>query len=227
MLRHDVSMDLSSISVAGPLFTSGAALIVGGVTRWTQRGVARDRIRWEARLEIAKLNEARFATALDQLIQAADAANRYVVRSADFDVTDYDARETFILPILDPIGRARVEVAALPPFAREALVNEAIEALERLTAPPESQKALRDAWQPDLIGEAITALSRARNAYVELELGLASSQAQHRFWTKVRGQVVAPRRPPQSRVWAERDRSTAQARTTSAPDPAGNGGEPR
>ncbi|GHA39578.1 hypothetical protein [Streptomyces purpurascens] len=81
-------MDLSSISVAGPLFTSGAALIVGGVTRWTQRGVARDRIRWEARLEIAKLNEARFATALDQLIQAADAANRYVVRSADFDVTD-------------------------------------------------------------------------------------------------------------------------------------------
>jgi hypothetical protein len=227
MLRHDDPMDLSSISVAGPLFTSGAALIVGGVTRWTQRGVARDRIRWEARLEIAKLNEARFATALDQLIQAADAANRYVVRSTDFDVTDYDAREPYILPILDPIGRARVEVAALPPFSREALVNDAIETLERLIVPPESKKALQDAWQPDLIGEAITALSRARNAYVELELGFASSQAQHRFWTKVRGHGLAPRRAPQRRVWAERDHSATQARTTTAPEQAGNSGEPR
>ncbi|MGX5209912.1 hypothetical protein ACWKT3_14595 [Streptomyces violaceus] len=108
-------MDLSSIAVAGPLFTSGAALIVGLVTRWTQRGVARDRIKWEARLEVAKHNQARFATALEQLIQAADAANRYVVRSSDIDINDWDAREPYILPILDPIGRARVEVAALPP----------------------------------------------------------------------------------------------------------------
>ncbi|MGW6270418.1 hypothetical protein [Streptomyces sp. NPDC055060] len=221
-------MDLSSISVAGPLFTSGAALIVGGVTRWTQRGVARDRIRWEARLEIAKLNEARFATALDHLIQAADAANRYVVRSADFDVTNYDAREPFVLPILDPIGRARVEIAALPPFSREALVSDGIEAVERLMVPPISHKALQDAWQPALIGEAITALSRARNTYVELELGLAVSQGQYRFWTKVRAHALAPgRRVPRSRVWAERDHSAAQADSTTAPEQAGNSEEPR
>jgi hypothetical protein len=167
-------MDFSSISVAGPLFTSGAALIVGGVTRWTQRGVARDRIQWEARLEIARLNEARFAVALDHLIQAADAANRYIVRSGDIDITDYEAREPYVLAILDPIGRARVEVAALPPFPGDEQVDSAIKALERLVQPPESAKALMAAWQPEALGTAITKLSRARNLYVEVELAFAS-----------------------------------------------------
>ncbi|MER6037954.1 hypothetical protein ABT133_29280 [Streptomyces sp. NPDC001835] len=201
-------MDLSSIAVAGPLFTSGAALIVGLVTRWTQRGVARDRIKWEARLEVAKHNQARFATALEQLIQAADAANRYVVRSSDIDINDWDAREPYILPILDPIGRARVEVAALPPFLGEGLVNEAIATLERLVEPHETGKALRQAWQPDLIGRAITALSMARNSYMELELGLATASRAHRLWANVRQPTLSARSASRgNRVWAKRNQS--------------------
>lgn len=199
-------MDFSSISVAGPLFTSGAALIVGGVTRWTQRGVARDRIQWEARLEIARLNEARFAVALDHLIQAADAANRYIVRSGDFDITDYEAREPYVLAILDPIGRARVEMAALPPFPGDEQVDSAIKALERLVQPPESSKALMGAWEPDAVGKAITKLSRARNLYVEVELAFAS--VKRKPW-----QAVFARRfmfrPSQSRVWAVREQPEA------------------
>ncbi|WP_030617059.1 hypothetical protein [Streptomyces sclerotialus] len=168
-------MGFSSIAVAGPLFTSGAALIVAGVARWTQRGVARDRVQWEARLEVAKLSEARFAAALDHLIQAADAANRYIVRSDDFDVTDYDKREPYVLSILDPISRARVEVAALPLFEGKSTVDQAIKSLEALVAPPESAKELRRSWEPKLIGQAITLLSRERSLYVERALGIASS----------------------------------------------------
>ncbi|MEU6965578.1 hypothetical protein [Streptomyces chrestomyceticus] len=169
-------MDFSSIAVAGPLFTSAAALIVGGVTRWTQRGVARDRIRWEARLEVAKLNEARFAVALDHLIQAADAANRYIVRSDDFDVTDYDEREPYVLPILDSIGRARVEVAALPAFVGKEEVDQAIKSLESVVSAPESAKDLMRAWEPDAIGAAITLLSRERSLYVERTLGVVTPE---------------------------------------------------
>ena len=199
-------MDFSSISVAGPLFTSGAALIVGGVTRWTQRGVARDRIQWEARLEIARLNEARFAVALDHLIQAADAANRYIVRSGDIDITDYEAREPYVLAILDPIGRARVEVAALPPFPGDEQVDSAIKALERLVQPAENAKALMGAWEPEALGNAITKLSRARNLYVEVELAFAS--VKRKPWRA----LFARRfmfRPSQSRVWAVREEPEA------------------
>ncbi|MEU7190979.1 hypothetical protein [Streptomyces sp. NPDC045369] len=179
-------MDLSSIAVAGPLFTSGAALIVAGVTRWTQRGVARDRIHWEARLEVAKLSEARFAAALDHLIQAADAANRYIVRSGDIDVTDYDEREPYVLPILDTIGRARIEVAALPPFEGKGEVEQAIKTLEGLVVPPESAKELKRSWEPKAIGEAITLLSKERSLYVERALGIAPPGEESRRWLRVR-----------------------------------------
>ncbi|MER5476255.1 hypothetical protein ABT026_04605 [Streptomyces sp. NPDC002734] len=159
-------MDLSSIGVVAPLFTGAAALIVGVVTRWTQQGVARDRIKWEAKFEAVKLNVARFATALDNLIQAADAANRYIVRSDDIDITDFGAREPYVFAILDPLGRARIELAALPDFEGIDKVRDVIEALGELIAVHESGKAMRRKWDPKGVDEAITLLSKARSQHV-------------------------------------------------------------
>ncbi|MGV9229279.1 hypothetical protein [Streptomyces nigra] len=109
-------MQLDSIATIAPLFTAGAALIVGGVTRWTQRGVAADRIRWEGKLEVAKFDAARFESTLQHFIEAADAGSRYVVALADIDATDFKQREKHVFAVLEPIGRARVEAQALPDF---------------------------------------------------------------------------------------------------------------
>ncbi|GGY07661.1 hypothetical protein [Streptomyces hiroshimensis] len=43
-------------------------------------------------------------TALDYLIEAANAANRYIARSSEIDVTEYDDRESYTLAILDRLG---------------------------------------------------------------------------------------------------------------------------
>ncbi|MFE2478241.1 hypothetical protein [Streptomyces sp. NPDC059389] len=159
-------MQLDSIATLGPLITAGAALIVGGVTRWTQTGVARDRIRWEGRLEIAKFDVTRFETTLKHLIEAADAATRYVVALGDIDATDYKQREPYVFAILEPIGRARVEVHALPSFPGINEVGVAIRTLEKLAAVPESNDALMAIWDPHGLGEAIKLLSRGRSTYM-------------------------------------------------------------
>ena len=174
---------------------------MSAVTRWTQRGVARDRIQWEARLEIARLNEARFAVALDHLIQAADAANRYIVRSGDIDITTTRRGSRKSLPsLIRLVGPESKWPRFLPPGAEQ--VDSAIKALECLVQPPESAKALMGAWQPEALGTAITKLSRTRNLYVEVELAFAS--VKRKPWRA----LFARRfmfRPSQSRVWAVRE----------------------
>ncbi|MFJ3859804.1 hypothetical protein ACIPRL_26630 [Streptomyces sp. NPDC090085] len=159
-------MQLDSIITVGPLITAGAALIVGGVTRWTQKGVARDRILWEGKLEIAKFDVARFETTLKHLIEAADAGTWYVVALGDIDATDYKQRESYVFAILEPIGRARVEAHALPAFPGIDEVKAAIQRLERLAAVPESHESLLDLWDPVGLGEAIKMLSRGRSTYM-------------------------------------------------------------
>ncbi|MEU1365731.1 hypothetical protein ABZ454_06305 [Streptomyces sp. NPDC005803] len=159
-------MDLDSIATVGPLLTAGAALIVGGVTRWTQRGVARDRIRWEGRLKVAKFDVPRFEITLKYFIEAADAGNRYMAALGDIDATDFKQREAYVFAILEPIGRARVESHALPDFQGIDEVKASIKRLERLVRVPESHDDLFETWDPKGIGEAITLLSKGRKAYI-------------------------------------------------------------
>ncbi|MEV6133041.1 hypothetical protein AB0M05_40685 [Streptomyces violaceusniger] len=159
-------MSLESVATVAPLFTAGAALIVGAVTRWTQRGVAQERIRWEGKLEVAKFDTARFETTLQHFIEAADAGSRYIVALGDIDATDFEQREKYVFAILEPIGRARVEAQALPPFPGIDKVKLSIKTLEKLVAVPESNDALIEIWDPRGIGESITLLSKGRSTYM-------------------------------------------------------------
>ncbi|MER6713129.1 hypothetical protein [Streptomyces sp. NPDC000877] len=159
-------MQLDSITTVGPLLTAGAALIVGGVTWLTQRGVARNRIRWEGKLEVAKFDIARFEATLQHFIEAANAGNRYMVALGDIDATDFKQREGYVFAILEPIGRARVESHALPDFPGIDDVKASIKRLEGLVRVPESHKDLFDIWDPKGIGDAITLLSRGRSMYM-------------------------------------------------------------
>ncbi len=160
------SMQLDSIATVGPLLTAGAALIVGGVTRWTQRGVARDRIRWEGRLEVAKFDVSRFEITLQHFIEAANAGNRYMAALGDIDATDFKQREEYVFAILEPIGRARVESHALPDFPGVDEVKASIKRLEGLVRVPESHDDLFKIWDPKGIGDAIALLSKGRKAYM-------------------------------------------------------------
>ncbi|MFF1675136.1 hypothetical protein ACFVYG_03705 [Streptomyces sp. NPDC058256] len=159
-------MQLASIATIAPLFTAGAALIVGGVTRWTQQGVARDRIEWEGRLEIAKFDAARFETTLKHFMDAADAGNQYMAVLSDIDVTDFKQRKEYVFSILEPIGRARVESHALPDFPGVDEVKASIKRLERLVQIPENNAALLEIWDPVGIGKAIALLSKGRGWYM-------------------------------------------------------------
>ncbi|MDT0422946.1 hypothetical protein [Streptomyces evansiae] len=163
-------MDLQEVATAGPLITAGAALIVGGVTWVTQRTVARERVKWEGRLEVAKLDVARFEAALGHLVEAADAANRYVFSLGDIDATDYEERKPYVFPLLDALGRARAEIQALPEFEGAEQAAKMIKMLEVLVAVPESNEALLDLWDPIGLGEVINALSRARGRHMREQL---------------------------------------------------------
>ncbi|WP_406143463.1 hypothetical protein [Streptomyces anulatus] len=194
-------MQLDSIVTVAPLVTAGAALVVGVVTRWTQRGVARDRIRWEGRLEVAKFDAARFETTLQHFIEAADAGSRYIVALGDIDATDFEQRESYVFAILEPIGRARVEAQALPPFPGLAEVKASIKTVERLVAVPEDNDALLEIWDPKGIGAAITLLSKGRSIYMR-----EATQPEPSWWRR----FLARRRP---RELPEPSRSIASSET--------------
>ncbi|MFC8074455.1 hypothetical protein ACFUN8_02805 [Streptomyces sp. NPDC057307] len=114
-------------------------------------------------MEVAKFDVARFETALNHLIEAADAANRYIVSLGEIDATDFQQRELHVFRILDPIGRARVEVAALPHFQGIDEVKAAIKTLEKIAAVPESNNDLIKLWDPVGVGIAIRLLSQGRS----------------------------------------------------------------
>ena len=166
MVVHHTTMQLASIATIAPLLTAGAALIVGGVTRWTQQGVARDRIHWEGKLEIAKFDAARFETTLKNFMDAANAGNQYMAVLVDIDVTDFKQRKEYVFAILEPIGRARVESHALPDFPGIDEVKASIKRLEKLVRIPESNESLMEIWDPVGIGKAIALLSKGRSAYI-------------------------------------------------------------
>ncbi|MFG3096978.1 hypothetical protein [Streptomyces sp. NPDC048202] len=176
-------MHFASIATVAPLITAGAALIVGGVTRWTQRGVARDRIRWEAELEIIKFNVARFEATLQHFMDAADAGNRYMVALDGIEATDFPQREPYVFAILDPIGRARVEAHALPDFPGIDQVKASIRGIEMLVRVPESNEWLLGVWDPTGIGDAAKLLSHGRSAYMAAATQRVSPK---RLWRRLR-----------------------------------------
>ncbi|MEU1262681.1 hypothetical protein AB0N12_23510 [Streptomyces albogriseolus] len=184
-------MQLDSIATVAPLFTAGAALIVGGVTRWTQRGVAADRIRWEGKLEVAKFDAARFESTLQHFIEAADAGSRYVVALADIDATDFKQREKYVFAILEPVGRARVEAQALPNFPGIKQVRASIAQLGTLVSVPDDNKDVLAAWDPNGIGDAITALSRGRSWYMHQTL-LGTTPRWRQFLSRSRTATRSP-----------------------------------
>ncbi|WP_157862978.1 hypothetical protein [Streptomyces sp. Root1319] len=196
-------MQLDSLVTVAPLFTAGAAIIVGGVTRWTQRGVARDRIRWEARLEVAKFDAARFETTLQHFLEAADAGNRYIVALGDIDATDFEQRESYVFAILEPIGRARVEAQALPPFPGIDEVKASIKGLEKLVAVPESNSALLEIWDPRGIGAAIALLSKGRSVYMR-----EATQPDAPWWHRLLPQRRATELPERAQGALRSDIST-------------------
>ncbi|MFD5545774.1 hypothetical protein ACFWJQ_03490 [Streptomyces goshikiensis] len=159
-------MQLDSIATVGPLITAGAAIVVGVVTWATQKSVAKERIRWEGRLEIAKFDVARFETTLQHLIEAADAGTRYVVALDDIDATVYEEREPYVFALLEPLGRARAEAHALPDFSGSDQVSAAIKRLEKLTRQPEDTKDLLEVWDPHGLGDAINLLSKGRSTHM-------------------------------------------------------------
>ncbi|WP_435273299.1 hypothetical protein [Streptomyces parvulus] len=194
-------MQLDSITTVAPLFTAGAALIVGGVTRRTQRGVAADRIRWEGKLEVAKFDVARFESTLQHFIEAADAGNRYVAALNDIDATDFKQREPYVFALLEPLGRARVEALALPDFPGADDVRAAITQLGQLTRIPKSNRDIRTVWDPQGIDDAISVLSKGRSWYMR-----TTTQVKPTWWRRL--MLRASRRvrmePPDERLLPSR-----------------------
>ncbi|SCK22720.1 hypothetical protein H181DRAFT_01685 [Streptomyces sp. WMMB 714] len=159
-------MDLGAPAMIAAYVTSGSVLVAGLVTIVAQLWIARTHTAWEAALEMVKHDVARFEKAQDHLITAVDAANRYMFYIPDIDVTDHHQREPYILPILDSIGRAREEVAALPAFAGAETVECALTAIESLLVPPENGRAVRASWDHQCVREGVRALNRARSSRI-------------------------------------------------------------
>jgi hypothetical protein len=157
-------MDLGAPAMIAAYVTSGSVLVAGLVTIVAQLWIARTHTAWEAALEMVKHDVARFEKAQDHLITAVDAANRYMFHIPDIDVTDHHQREPYILPVLDSIGRAREEAAALPPFVGAEKVECALTAIESLLVPPESGRAVRASWDHQCVRDGVRALNQARSS---------------------------------------------------------------
>ncbi|MFJ8753966.1 hypothetical protein ACIREO_32270 [Streptomyces sp. NPDC102441] len=170
----DVTMDFASTAVLAPMFTGGAAIIVGVVTRWTQLGLARDRVRWEARLEDARFHATRFESAQDHLTKAADAANRYLASVGSIDLAAFEEREPYLFPILDSLSRAKAEIGALPDFEGAAQVRACLLMLDKLLTEPANAGRTFELWDEVGMGEAVAHLSRARSSVMQQVIADAS-----------------------------------------------------
>ncbi|MDD9376937.1 hypothetical protein M8Z33_09710 [Streptomyces sp. ZAF1911] len=157
-------MSLTSAALLAPLFTGGAAIIVGAVTRWTQLGIARERVRWEARLENARYQALRFESAQEHLLAAVEAGNRYLAALGSIDMTSFEDREPYLFPLLDAAGRARAEVEALPNFEQEHQVKASLEAMDALITEVSDVGRAFALWEAVNVTAAVRQLSRARTA---------------------------------------------------------------
>ncbi|WP_326670875.1 hypothetical protein [Streptomyces sp. NBC_01257] len=180
-MGDDAVMNFASTAVLAPLFAGGAAIIVGVVTRWTQLGLARDRVRWEARLEDARFHATRFETAQDHLTKAADAANRYLASVGTIDPAAFEEREPFLFPILDSLGRARAEVGALPDFEGMEQVHSSMAMLGKLLTEPATAGRTLELWDEVGMGAALAYLSKARSSVMQQVIDDASLQ-NRRAW---------------------------------------------
>jgi len=144
--------------------TSGAVLTAGLVTMVAQLRIARTLTAWEAALEIAKHDVVRFEKAQEHLITAAAAASRYMFHMPEIETAGYDAHEPYLLPISDALGRAREEVAVLPPFEGMESVESAMAAIESLLGPPATDGTPGVSWDEARVRDGVRALSRARSS---------------------------------------------------------------
>ncbi|MFB4311963.1 hypothetical protein [Actinomadura sp. GTD37] len=150
------------------IITAGSALIVGAVTYFTQRYLAHVRIRVDSELKLLDIDLKHFEALLEQCINAANSANRYILTSPHMDVANWEERKEFILPIVDSLGPARAELEALGEFEGKVLVKEALNSLERvLSAHYAGIQELNVAWKPGLLADAIFAVSRARRSRLD------------------------------------------------------------
>ncbi|MFE3762656.1 hypothetical protein ACFXPI_12945 [Streptomyces sp. NPDC059104] len=173
-------MDLTSTALLAPIFTGGAAIIVGAVTRWTQLGIARERVHWEARLENARFHAQRFEAAQGHLIQAVEAANRYLSAISSIDIASFEDREPYLFPLLDSAGRARAEIEALPSFDGSQQVLSALDTLDTLIAGPPSIGRAFELWDEVGVGAAVANLSRARTSVMLAVISEASPTSRFR-----------------------------------------------
>lgn len=173
-MGDDVGMDFASTAVLAPMFAGGAAIVVGVVTRWTQLGLARDRVRWEARLEDARFHAARFESAQDHLTKAADAANRYLASVGSIDLAEFEEREPYLFPILDSLSRAKAEIGALPDFEGADQVHSSIVMLDKLLTEPATAGRTLELWDEVGMGAALAHLSKARSSVMQRVIADAS-----------------------------------------------------
>lgn len=173
-MGDDVAMDFTATAVLASMFTGGAAIVVGVVTRWTQLGLARDRVRWEARLEDARFHAMRFEAAQDHLTKAADAANRYLASVGSIDLAAFEEREPYLFPILDSLSRAKADIGALPEFEGVDQVRSSLVMLDKLLTEPADAGRTLERWDEVGMGEALACLSRARSSVMQRVIADAS-----------------------------------------------------
>ncbi|TDC17418.1 hypothetical protein [Actinomadura bangladeshensis] len=147
------------------IITGTSAFIVGTVTYFTQRYLAHVRIRVDSELKLLDIDLKHFEALLQMCITAANSANRYILATPDIDVTNWEERKEYILPIVDSLGPARAELEALGEFEGRGLVKEALDSLEKMmSAHNAGTQEIKVAWKPGLLAEAIYAVSRARRS---------------------------------------------------------------
>ncbi|WP_131815950.1 hypothetical protein [Streptomyces sp. 3213.3] len=167
-------MTLATPALLASLFTGGAAIVVGIVTRWTQLGLARDRARWEARLEVARFDAARFEVAQSHLIRAADGVNRYLASLDSIDLSSFEEREPFVFPILDSLSRVRADLEALPDFEGWVQVQASLEMLEKVLTGPTDARHTFEVWDAALMSSAVSSMGKARSIIMRRVINDAS-----------------------------------------------------
>ncbi|MFJ9557479.1 hypothetical protein ACIRPH_27030 [Nocardiopsis sp. NPDC101807] len=177
------------VALIGSIIAAVSVLAVGGVTWWTQTRIAENRVRWEASLETAKWETSRIDSLLSSFLDVGDAANVYMLVSADIDVTSWSQREKYVMAIVDSLGRARAEYYATRDFEGKDEVWASFESIEKFSGVHRSQKSLMDAWDPDLLARAVESISQARRASMIIPLKLHNDKSKRFIGRKKRTEL--------------------------------------